>query len=97
MGPEPAEFGERRISRFHGGNRGPFPKGCPDHIKASQSDPDELRRGGSGTIVGGTTATKATEAAQTACPGGVVDRVAKLSNGEYEVKYRRQLAPPHLR
>jgi hypothetical protein len=42
-------------------------------------------REGSGTIVSGTTATKATEAALAAYPGGVVDRVVKLSNGEYEV------------
>ncbi len=40
---------------------------------------------GSGTIVSGTTAAKATEAALTAYPGGVVDRVVKMSNGEYEV------------
>jgi hypothetical protein len=40
---------------------------------------------GSGTIVSGTQANKATEAALAAYPGGVVDRVVKLSNGEYEV------------
>jgi len=40
---------------------------------------------GSGTIVGGTVANKATEAALAAYPGGIVDRVVKLSNGEYEV------------
>ncbi len=40
---------------------------------------------GSGTIVSGATANKATEAALTAYPGGIVDRVVKLSNGEYEV------------
>jgi hypothetical protein len=40
---------------------------------------------GSGTIVSGTTANKATEAALAAYPGGVVDRVVKLSAGEYEV------------
>jgi hypothetical protein len=39
---------------------------------------------GSGTIVSGTAANKATEAALAAYPGGVVDRVVKLSNGEYE-------------
>jgi len=42
-------------------------------------------RQGSGTIVGGTAANKATEAALAAYPGGVVDRVVKLSNREYEV------------
>jgi hypothetical protein len=40
---------------------------------------------GSGTIVSGTTANKATTAALSAYSGGVVDRVVKLSNGEYEV------------
>jgi Domain of unknown function (DUF5666) len=40
---------------------------------------------GSGTIVSGTTATKAIEAALASYAGGVVDRVVRLSNGEYEV------------
>jgi hypothetical protein len=40
---------------------------------------------GSGTIVGGTTANKATKAALAAYPGGIVDRVVKLGDGEYEV------------
>jgi hypothetical protein len=35
--------------------------------------------------VTGTTANKATQAALASYPGGVVDRVVKLSNGEYEV------------
>ena len=38
-----------------------------------------------GLIVSGITANKATEAALAAYPGGVVDRVVQLSNGEYEV------------
>jgi hypothetical protein len=40
---------------------------------------------GSGTIVSGTKATKATEAALTSYAGGIVDRVVRLSNGVYEV------------
>ena len=40
---------------------------------------------GSGTIVSGATANKATEAALVAYPGGIVDRVVQLSDGEYEV------------
>jgi hypothetical protein len=40
---------------------------------------------GSGMIVSGTTATKATKAALAAYAGGIVDRVVKLSNGDYEV------------
>ena len=40
---------------------------------------------GSGTIVSGTTANKATEAALAAYPGGIVDRVVAIGNGDYEV------------
>jgi hypothetical protein len=40
---------------------------------------------GSGTLASGTTAAKATEAALAAYPGGIVDRVVELGNGEYEV------------
>ena len=40
---------------------------------------------GSGTIVSGTEANKATEVALAGYPGGIVDRVVELSSGEYEV------------
>jgi hypothetical protein len=40
---------------------------------------------GSGTLASGTTADKAIEAALAAYPGGIVDRVVELSNGQYEV------------
>jgi hypothetical protein len=40
---------------------------------------------GEGTIATGTVADQATEAALTAYPGGGVDRVVELSNGNYEV------------
>jgi hypothetical protein len=40
---------------------------------------------GSGTLASGTTADEATEAALAVYPGGVVDRVVELSNGDYEV------------
>jgi hypothetical protein len=40
---------------------------------------------GSGTVVSGTAADQATEAALAAYPGGVVDRVVQLSDGGYEV------------
>jgi hypothetical protein len=62
----------------------PFQRGAPStsrqsgHVPASYSE-------GSGTIVSGRTADKATQAALAAYPGGVVDRVVRLSNGEYEV------------
>jgi len=51
---------------------------------------------GSGTIVSGATANKATEAALAAYPGAIVDRVAKLSNGEYNVHYIGVNWPHHV-
>jgi hypothetical protein len=51
---------------------------------------------GSGTIVSGTTANKATKAALAAYPGGIVDRVVKLSDGEYEVHYIGVNWPHHI-
>jgi hypothetical protein len=62
----------------------PFQKGAPTTSKQVGAIPTDYTEG-SGTIVSGTTANKATEAALAAYPGGVVDRVVKLSNGEYEV------------
>jgi hypothetical protein len=51
---------------------------------------------GSGTIVSGTTANEATEAALAAYPGAIVDRVAKLSNGDYNVHYIGVNWPRHV-
>ncbi len=51
---------------------------------------------GSGTIVGATAANLATEAALAAYPGGIVDRVVKLSNGEYEVHNIGVGRPHHI-
>jgi hypothetical protein len=51
---------------------------------------------GTGTIVSGTKATKATEAALKSYAGGVVDRVVRLSNGEYEVHYIGVNWPHHI-
>ncbi len=62
----------------------PFQQGSPTTSKQVGNIPTNYTEG-SGTIVSGTAATKATEAALAAYPGGVVDRVVKLSNGEYEV------------
>jgi hypothetical protein len=61
-----------------------FQRGSPSTAKQIGQIPANYSEG-SGTIVGGTTANKATEAALVAYPGGIVDRVVKLSNGEYEV------------
>jgi hypothetical protein len=52
---------------------------------------------GDGTLVIGTAATKATEASLTSpYSGGVVDRVVKLSNGEYEVHNIGTQWPHHI-
>jgi hypothetical protein len=51
---------------------------------------------GSGTLASGTTADKATEAALAAYPGGVVDRVVELGNGDYEVHYIGVNWPHHI-
>ena len=62
----------------------PFQQGAPTTSKKAGQIPADYTEG-SGTTVSGTTAGKATEAALAAYPGGLVDRVVKLSNGEYEV------------
>ena len=61
-----------------------FQRGAPSASKQIGQIPANYKQG-SGTIVSGTTANKATEAALAAYPGGIVDRVVKLSNDEYEV------------
>ncbi|MDT7639031.1 MAG: hypothetical protein QOC83_3319 [Pseudonocardiales bacterium] len=62
----------------------PFQRGAPTTSKQVGQIPANYREG-SGTIAGGTTANRATEAALAAYPGGVVDRVVQLTNGAYEV------------
>jgi hypothetical protein len=62
----------------------PFQQGTPSTAKQVGQIPANYSPG-SGTIESGTAANNATEAALAAYPGGVVDRVVKLSNGEYEV------------
>ncbi len=61
-----------------------FKQGAPSTSKQAGQIPASYKEG-SGTIVSGSAANKATKAALTAYPGGIVDRVVKLSNGEYEV------------
>jgi membrane-bound inhibitor of C-type lysozyme len=51
---------------------------------------------GSGTLASGTTADQATEAALAAYPGGVVDRVVELGDGDYEVHYIGVNWPHHI-
>jgi hypothetical protein len=73
----------------------PFQRGAATTSKQVGQIPANYRQG-SGTIVSGTTANKATEAALAAYPGGVVDRVVQLSNGEYEVHYIGVNWPHHI-
>ncbi|HEY1516530.1 MAG TPA: DUF559 domain-containing protein [Solirubrobacteraceae bacterium] len=61
-----------------------FNRGNGDTSKTVGQIPGSYKQG-TGTILSGTTANKATEAALLTYPGGVVDRVVKLSNGDYEV------------
>ena len=62
----------------------PFQRGTAATSKQTGQIPASYSQG-SGTIVSGTAAGKATEAALAAYPGGIVDRVVRLSDGEYEV------------
>ncbi|HEY2672366.1 MAG TPA: hypothetical protein VGJ07_18595, partial [Rugosimonospora sp.] len=73
----------------------PFQRGAPSTSKQVGQVPANYKEG-SGTIVSGTTANKATEAALAAYPGGVVDRVVKQSNGEFEAHYIGVNWPHHI-
>jgi hypothetical protein len=72
-----------------------FQQGAPSTSKQAGQIPANYSQG-SGTIVSGTTANEATEAALAAYPGGVVDRVVQLSDGEYEVHYIGVNWPHHV-
>jgi hypothetical protein len=61
-----------------------FQKGTSGSTKTVGQIPADYTQG-QGTIATGTVADQATEASLTAYPGGVVDRVVELSNGDYEV------------
>jgi len=73
----------------------PFQQGAPTTSRQAGQIPADYTEG-SGTIVSGTTASKATEAALAAYPGGLVDRVVKLGNGDYEVHYIGVNWPHHV-
>ena len=62
----------------------PFQRGTASTSQQAGQIPASYSQG-SGMIVSGTAAGKATEAALAAYPGGIADRVVQLSNGEYEV------------
>lgn len=61
----------------------PFSQGTPSPEKSVGQIPDYTE--GEGTILSGTTAFKATKAAQAVVPGGVSNRVVELAGGEYQV------------
>jgi hypothetical protein len=73
----------------------PFKRGAPSTAKTVGQIPANYKEG-SGTIVSGTTANKATKAALAAYAGGIVDRVVRLSNGEYEAHYIGVNWPHHI-
>jgi hypothetical protein len=73
----------------------PFQRGAPTTSKPEGQIPANYTEG-SGTIVSGTAANRSTEAALAAYPGGVVDRVVRLSDGEYEVHYIGVNWPHHI-
>ncbi|MEV0204372.1 hypothetical protein AB0H97_04145 [Streptomyces sp. NPDC050788] len=72
----------------------PFQQGTPSPDKSVGAIPDYTE--GEGTIQTGAVAYKATTAAQAVVPGGIVDRVVKLADGEYEVHNISINWPHHL-
>jgi hypothetical protein len=73
----------------------PFTRGAHSASKQAGQIPAAYTQG-AGTIVSGTAATKATRAALAVYSGGIVDRVVKLANGEYEVHYIGVNWPHHI-
>jgi hypothetical protein len=67
-----------------GGQAIAYSKGTKGSSQTVGTIPSDYTQG-SGTLASGTTADRATEAALAAYPGGVVDRVVELGNGDYEV------------
>jgi hypothetical protein len=62
----------------------PFQRGQPSPAKVVGQVPANWSAG-SGTIITGTAASKAKAAAAAAYPGGIINRVVRLSNGDYNV------------
>jgi hypothetical protein len=72
-----------------------FKRGTKSASKSVGQIPTSYKEG-SGTIVNGATATGATKAALSSYAGGIVDRVVRLSNGQYEVHYIGVNWPHHI-
>jgi hypothetical protein len=73
----------------------PFQRGKPSTSKTAGALPPGWNEG-QGTIVSGTAANKGAEAALAAYPGAVVDRVTKLSSGDYNVHFIGVNWPHHV-
>ena len=73
----------------------PFNRGNPSPSKVVGQVPQGWSAG-SGTIVTGTAANKAKAAAVAAYPGGIVNRVVLLSNGDYNVHIIAVNWPHHV-
>jgi hypothetical protein len=72
-----------------------FKQGSPSKANKDGKVPTDYTEG-DGTIVTGAAADQAAEVALATYPGGVVDRVVKLSDGEYEVHYIGVNWPHHV-
>ena len=72
------------IASSPGGQTIGYSKGTQGSTEKVGTIPSDYSQG-SGTLASGTTADKATEAALAVYPGGTIDRVVELSNGDYEV------------
>ena len=73
----------------------PFQPGAPTTSKQVGQIPATFSQG-SGMIVSGAAANKATESALAAYPGGIVDRVVELADGVYNVHYIGVNWPHHV-
>ena len=73
----------------------PFHRGQPSQAKVVGQVPASFSPG-AGTIITGTAANKAKAAAIAAYPGGTVNRVVLLSNGEYNVHMIAVNWPHHV-
>jgi len=89
----PAEGGGSAASSA--GDVAPFQRGASSTSRQVGEIPADYTQG-RGTIVGGVEANQATEAALAAYPGGIVNRVVKLSGGEYEVHHIGVNWPHHV-
>ena len=73
----------------------PFHRGQPSPATPVGQVPTNFSPG-TGTIITGTAANKAKTAAAAAYPGGTVNRVVLLSNGEYDVHMISVNWPHHV-